>query len=113
MKVVDPHDILSLKVYVAETLSMLEIYIPPGFFVISTHLLIQLVDDLEICGLIGAQWCYPIERYLAVLKNYVRNRARHEGCMGMGYMYDEALGFFTEYLSLYEHTRRKMWDLDE
>jgi hypothetical protein len=31
----------------------------------------------------------------------------------MGYMYDEALGFFIEYLSLYEHTRRRMWDLEE
>ncbi len=32
--------------------------------------------------------------------------------MGMSYMYDEALGFCTKYLSLYEHTRRRMWDLD-
>jgi hypothetical protein len=29
MKVVDPHDIPLLKVYVAETLSMFEIYFPP------------------------------------------------------------------------------------
>jgi len=54
MKVVDPHDIHSLKVYVVETLSMLEIYFPLGFFDISTHLLTHLVDDLEICGLVGA-----------------------------------------------------------
>jgi hypothetical protein len=38
MKVVDPHDIPSLKVYVVETLFMLEIYFLPGFFDISTHL---------------------------------------------------------------------------
>jgi hypothetical protein len=54
MKVVDPHDIPSFKVYVAETLSMLEIYFPPRFFDISTHFLIHLVDDLEICGPLGA-----------------------------------------------------------
>jgi hypothetical protein len=54
MKVVDPHDIPSFKVYVAETLSMLEIYFPPRFFDISTHFLIHLVDDLEICGQLGA-----------------------------------------------------------
>jgi len=110
MKVVDPHDIPSLKVYVAKTLFMLEIYFLLGFFDISTHLLIHLVDDLEICGPVGTRWCYPIERYLAILKHYVRNRAKPEGCMAMGYMYDEALGFCTKYLSLYEHTRRRMWD---
>jgi hypothetical protein len=31
----------------------------------------------------------------------------------MGYMYDEALGFCTKYLSLFEHTRKRMWNLDE
>jgi hypothetical protein len=54
MNVVDPHDIPSFKVYVVETLSIFEIYFPPRFFDISTHLLIHLVDDLEICGLVGA-----------------------------------------------------------
>jgi hypothetical protein len=47
-----------------------------------------------------------------MLKHYVSNRAKLEGYMAMGYMYDEALGFCTKYLPLYEHTRR-MWDSDE
>jgi hypothetical protein len=59
------------------------------------HLIIHLVDELEICGLIGARWCCPMEKYLPVLKQYVRNRARLEVCMAFGYMYDEALGFHT------------------
>jgi len=84
---------------------MLEIHFPLRFFDISTHLLIHLVDDLEICGLVGARWCYPIERYLVVLKHYVRNRAKPEGCMAMGYMYDEALGFCTKYFSYYMNTQ--------
>jgi hypothetical protein len=113
MKVVDPHDIPSLKVYVVEKLYMFEIYFLPGFFDISTHLLTHLIDDLEICGPVGARLCYPIERYLVVLKHYVRNRVKLEGYMAMGYMYDEALGFCTKYLSLYEHTKRRMWDTDE
>jgi len=54
MKIVDPHDILSFKVYGVKTLSMLEIYFPHGFFDISTHLFIHLVDDLEIGGLVRA-----------------------------------------------------------
>jgi hypothetical protein len=33
--------------------------------------------------------------------------------MAKGYMYDEALGFCMQYLSLYEHTRRRMSDSEE
>jgi hypothetical protein len=113
MKVVNPDDIPSLKVYVAETLSMLEMWFPPGFFDIMTRLLINLVEDLDVCGPVGARWCYPIERFMAILKHYVRNKAKPEGCMAMGYMYDEALGFCTEYFSLYKHTQRRMWDPEE
>jgi hypothetical protein len=112
-KVVNLDDILSLKVYVAETLSMLEMWFPPGFFDIMTHLLIHLVEDLNVCGLVGARWCYPIERFMTILKHYVRNKVKPEGCMAMGYMYDDALGFCTKYFSLYKHTERRMWDPKE
>jgi len=47
---------------------MFEIWFPPGFFDMMTHLIIHLVDELEICGLVGAKWSYPMERYLLVLK---------------------------------------------
>ncbi len=113
MKVVNPDDIPSLKVYVAETLSMLEMWFLPGFFDIMIHLLIHLVEDLDVCGPVGARWCYPIERFMAILKHYVCNKVKPEGCMVMGYMYDEALGFCTEYFSLYKRTQRRMWDLEE
>jgi hypothetical protein len=42
-----------------------------------------------------ARWCYSMERYLNVLKKYVRNRAWLEAYMAFGYMYDEVLGFCT------------------
>ncbi len=58
-----------------------------------THLIIHLVDELEIYGLVGATRCYPMERYLLILKRYVRNSARLEACMAFGYMYDKTLGF--------------------
>jgi hypothetical protein len=90
---------------------MFEMWFPPGFINVMTHLLVHLVKDLEICGPVGARWCYPIERHLCVLKRYVRNKAKPKGSMAMGYMYDEALGFCMEYFSLYEHTRRRrVWD---
>jgi hypothetical protein len=66
-----------------------------------THLIIHLVEELEICGPMASRWCYPIERYLYVLKKYVRNKAKPKGCIALGYMYDEALGFCIEYFALY------------
>ncbi len=60
MKVVNRDDIPSLKtlkVFVAKTLSMLEIWFPLGFFNIMIHLLIHLVENLDVCGLVGASQC--------------------------------------------------------
>jgi hypothetical protein len=108
MKVVNPNDIPSLKVYVVETLSMLEMWFPLGFFDIMTNLLIHLVENLDVCGLVGARWCYPIERFMAILKHYVCNKVKLEGCMAMGYMFDEAFGFCIEYFLLYNHTHIRM-----
>ncbi len=54
-----------------------------------------------------------MEHYLIVLNNYVRNKAKLEGCMASSYMYDEALRFCTQYFALYPHTERCIWDLNE
>ena len=92
---------------------MLERWFPPSFFDISVHLLVHLVDELEVVGPVATRWCYPIERFMSVLKGYVRNRAKPEGSMAMGYSWDASLGFITEFLDLYPHTRRRMWDPNE
>ncbi len=58
---VDQNDIDSLRLYVAETLCMLERWFPPSFFDISVHLLVHLVDELEVIGPVATRRCYPIE----------------------------------------------------
>jgi hypothetical protein len=55
----------------------------------------------------------PNRAFFSVLKGYVRNRSKPEGSMAMGYTWDASLGFITEYLDLYPHTRRRMWDPNE
>jgi hypothetical protein len=113
-KVVVPYEIGPLRTYVAKTLCMLEIWFPPSFFDLMTHLLVHIVDELEICGPLPSRWGYPMERYLVVLKNYVWNKAKPKGCMqALGYIYDEALGFWTKHFTLYPHNERHMWDLNE
>jgi hypothetical protein len=37
--------------------------------------------------IVRAWWCYPIERYLAVVKHYVHNKAKHEGYMAKPYVW--------------------------
>jgi hypothetical protein len=74
VKIMDRSDIPSLKVYVAKTLSLFEMWFLVGFFDIMTHLLIHLVDDLDICGLVVTRWCYLVERYLGVWNNMCRTK---------------------------------------
>jgi hypothetical protein len=92
---------------------MLKVWFPPAFFDLMTHLVIHLVDKLKISGLVLARRCYPIERYLNMLKKYVCNKANLEGCIASKYMYDEALGFCIEYFAWYPHTKHQMWDAEE
>ena len=42
---------------------------------------------------------YSIERYLAVLKKYVRNKSRPEGSIAEGYLADECLTFCARFLN--------------
>ncbi len=73
---INPSKLYDLRTYVVKTLCLLEIWFPTGFFDLMSHLVIHLVDELKICGLVGARWCYLVERYLNVLKKYVRNRVQ-------------------------------------
>jgi hypothetical protein len=54
---------------------------PPSLFDCQVHLLVHLVDEIAIVGPVHCRWMYWLERYMAVLKGYVRNHARVEGSM--------------------------------
>ena len=112
-KVYNPVDFPSLQADVAESMALLEIEFPPSFFDIMTHHLYHLVEELDLCGPISARWMYPVERYMKLLKNHVRNMARPEACMAEGYLQDECIGFVTEYIQRFEGTQRRVWDEDE
>ena len=112
-KVIFKSELPSLYTDCAETLCMLEMFFPPGFFDIMPHLVVHLVREIEICGPVHSRWCYFVERYLGHLTKYVRDRSKPEAGMATGYMIDESLGFCTEYFALYTHTRRRVWDPEE
>jgi len=53
----------------------LEKAFPPSFFDCQVHLLVHLVDEIAIAGPVHCRWMYWFERYMVVLKGYVRNHA--------------------------------------
>ena len=97
-KVYNPASFASLEADVAENMALLEIEFPPSFFDIMTHLPYHLPKELDLCRPVSARWMYPMEQYMKVLKNHVRNFARPEACMAKGYVKDECIGFVTEHL---------------
>ncbi|CAL2247759.1 unnamed protein product [Prunus armeniaca] len=84
---------------VVVTLCLLEKYFPPSFFDIMVHLVVHLVREVRLCGPIYFRWMYPFERYMKVLKGYVQNHTRPEGCIAERYIAKEAVEFCTEHLS--------------
>jgi hypothetical protein len=98
----NPLEFAALLADVARSMALLEIHFPPLFFDIMTHLLYHLVDELDLCGSVSTRWMYPIERYMKILKHYVRNIARPEANMAEGYARDECIGFINEYLYKFE-----------
>ena len=94
-KVILLSDMPALQTYVAETCALLEIHFPLAFFNVIEHLPLHLPRELYWCGLVHARWMYNVEMYPGHLKSLLRNKARPEGSMAMGYMYEEALGFVT------------------
>ena len=96
-----------------ETLCLMEKLFPPSFFDVMVHLTIHLVEELFICGPVHVRWMYPYERYFKILKGYVRNSAKPEGCMAKGYEVVEACGFVTEYFGDGHEYIRKIWESEE
>jgi hypothetical protein len=41
---------------------------------------------------------FPFERFMGVLKKYVRNRARPEGSIAQGYRTEEVIEFYVDFI---------------
>jgi hypothetical protein len=73
-----------LRAYMIETMCMLEMCFPTSFFDMQQHLYLHSM--------------FLYERYLAVLKYYVRNRAHLEGSIMEGYTTEEVVECCTDYI---------------
>src|SRR6185312_7121369 len=97
-KAIDPSSLSSLQEDVIQSLVSLEMIFSISFFNIMTHLLVRLVKEIGILGPIFLYNMFPFERYFAVLKKYVRNRARLEGSIVKGYITEEVIEFCVDYV---------------
>ncbi|KAL4016619.1 hypothetical protein IC575_024271 [Cucumis melo] len=97
-KVIDVTQVEKLQEDIVITLCLLEKYFPPSFFMIMVHLTVHLVREVKLCEPIYLRWMYPFERFMKVIKNAVRNRNRPKGCIAEGYILEEAVEFFSEFL---------------
>ncbi|WVZ50945.1 hypothetical protein U9M48_002148 [Paspalum notatum var. saurae] len=97
-KVIHLDNLTSLQNDVVQCLVSLELIFPPSFYDIMTHLLVHIVKEIGILGPVFLQNMFPFERYMVVLKKYVRNRSRPEGCIAKGYETEEVIEFCTDYI---------------
>ncbi|KAA0054101.1 hypothetical protein E6C27_scaffold131G00070 [Cucumis melo var. makuwa] len=89
----------ALQEDIVMTLCNLEKYFPPSFSTIMVHLVVHLVREAKLCGPVYFWWMYPFERYMKVLKSFVRNRNRPEGCIAKAQVCEEAVQFCSDFLS--------------
>ena len=75
-KVVDTCNLSLLQEELVKTLYLMEKNYPPLFFDIMVHLTVHLVRKVQLCGPIYLRWMYHVERFMKILKGYVRNRKR-------------------------------------
>ncbi|RVW62905.1 hypothetical protein CK203_059764 [Vitis vinifera] len=89
--VVDVSTLNKLQNELVVTLCLLAKYFPPSFFDIMIHLTVHLVREVRLCGPVYFRWMYPFERFMKVLKGYVRNHNHPEGCIVECYIAEEVI----------------------
>nr|AAM08512.1 Putative transposase [Oryza sativa Japonica Group] len=97
-RVIDPDRLEALQNDVVQCLVSFELIFPPSFFNIMMHLLLHLVKEIGILGPVFLHNMFPFERYMGVLKKYVRNRARPEASIAKGYGTEEVIEFCVEFI---------------
>ncbi|XP_074377710.1 uncharacterized protein LOC141719233 [Apium graveolens] len=98
-KVIEVGDLKRLQQEIIEIICQLEMIFPEPFFDIMVHLPVHLCKEIEYGGPIHQRWMYSIERYLGVLKRYIRNKSKPEGSIAEQYLADECLTFCARFLN--------------
>jgi len=75
------------------------------------HLLIHLVDDVELFGVVSFHWMFFLERYMEKLKGFVQQREKYEGFMEDRYISYVSFYYASEYIKHIDNTLgATIWD---
>jgi hypothetical protein len=91
----------------------MEMNLLPSFFDIQPHHVVHLPGELRMAGPVRPRWMYFVERYLGVLKGWVRQMARPESCIAEGYITHEAMKFSADYCTGLDPTWASVWVVDD
>ena len=97
-KVINPLTLGTLQKDVIQCLVSFELVFPLSFFNIMTHLIVHLVEEIQVLGPVFLHNMFPFERFMGVLKKYVHNRARPEGSISKGYGTEEVIEFCVDFI---------------
>ena len=97
----------------AEVMCLMEQHLPPAFFDIQPHQIVHLPGEVGLCGPVHYRWMYYLERYMKVMKTWVRQKARPEGSMALGYVLFEGMHYLTEYTRRLSPTAPQLWQGEE
>jgi hypothetical protein len=97
-KIISRKELDALKAYMIETMCILEMCFSSSSFDMQEHLMIHLVDQILTFGPLYLHSMFSYERFLAVLKAYVQNRAHPEGCIMEVYTTKEVVECYADYV---------------
>jgi hypothetical protein len=78
----------------------LEIYYPPAFFDIMVHLPVHVVEDIVQLRPPFLRSMMPFERMNGHIRGYIRNRSRPDGSIAKGFLAEECISFYTNFLNI-------------
>ena len=103
----------STRKNVVELVCMIEKYLPPSMLTIQVHLLVHVVDEIEMAGTVHCRWMFFLERFMKTLKGFVRQKARPEGSMAEGWIVQESLVYIAEWIAEFDKESPMLWRLGE
>ena len=83
---------------IVEVVCMFEKELPTSFMDLQIHLLIHLVDEVELFGVFCCHWMFFLEKYMNKLKGFSQQRAKPEGSMEEGYISYDSFYYASEYI---------------
>ena len=75
-----------------------ELVFPPSFFNIMTHLLVHLVKEIRILRPVFLHNMFPFQRFMRVLKKYVKVHSKPEGSIAQGYGTEVVTEFCVDFI---------------